>query len=93
MDFLKDIIKNETSRNVILEYLIKDANRRPLYYLTPAGIILILNITTKATKLFIINITSLGGKATSTAHSLYPYYKNIQNSFAPLCSIDNKNSN
>ncbi|EOV0464787.1 hypothetical protein [Campylobacter jejuni] len=93
LDFLKDIIKNETSRNVILEYLIKDANRRPLYYLTPAGIILILNITTKATKLFIINITSLGGKATSTAHSLYPYYKNIQNSFAPLCSIDNKNSN
>ncbi|EJL4916621.1 hypothetical protein NMM86_001731, partial [Campylobacter jejuni] len=93
LDFLKDIIKNETSRNVILEYLIKDANRRPLYYLTPAGIILILNITTKATKLFIINITSLGGKATSTAHSLYPYYKNIQNSFAPLCFIDNKNSN
>ncbi|HFP7834799.1 TPA: hypothetical protein ACHD0Y_001860 [Campylobacter jejuni] len=93
LDFLKDIIKNETSRNVILEYLIKDANRRPLYYLTPAGIILILNITTKAKKLFIINITSLGGKATSTAHSLYPYYKNIQNSFTPLCSIDNKNSN
>ncbi|XMD79303.1 hypothetical protein UPTC5117_00944 [Campylobacter lari] len=93
LNFLKDIIKNETSRNVILEYLIKDANRRPLYYLTPAGIILILNITTKAKKLFIINITSLGGKATSTAHSLYPYYKNIQNSFAPLCSIDNKNSN
>ncbi|WP_193551668.1 hypothetical protein [Campylobacter jejuni] len=26
-------------------------------------------------------------------HSLYPYYKNIQNSFTPLCSIDNKNSN
>ncbi|MFY4766866.1 hypothetical protein ACOTVC_08430, partial [Campylobacter sp. GB48] len=26
-------------------------------------------------------------------NSLYPYYKNIQNSFAPLCSIDNKNSN
>ncbi|WP_193551217.1 hypothetical protein, partial [Campylobacter jejuni] len=25
--------------------------------------------------------------------SLYPYYKNIQNSFTPLCSIDNKNSN
>ncbi|MGI7118882.1 hypothetical protein ACNGEM_09850 [Campylobacter coli] len=25
-------------------------------------------------------------------HSLYPYYKNIQNSFTPLCSIDNKNS-
>ncbi|HFP7511474.1 TPA: hypothetical protein ACHDTI_001786, partial [Campylobacter jejuni] len=93
LDFLKDIIKNETSRNIILEYLIKDANRRPLYYLTPAGIILILNITTKAKKLFIINITSLGGKATSTAHSLYPYYKNIQNSFTPLCSIDNKNSN
>ncbi|HDZ4294464.1 TPA: hypothetical protein RTB24_001883, partial [Campylobacter jejuni] len=93
LDFLKDIIKNETSRNVILEYLIKDANRRPLYYLTPAGIILILNITTKAKKLFIINITSLGGKATSTAHSLYPYYKNIQNSFTLLCSIDNKNSN
>ncbi len=93
LDFLKDIIKNEASRNVILEYLIKDANGRPLYYLTPAGIILILNITTKAKKLFIINITSLGGKATSTAHSLYPYYKNIQNSFTPLCSIDNKNSN
>lgn len=93
LDFLKDIIKNEASRNIILEYLIKDANGRPLYYLTPAGIILILNITTKAKKLFIINITSLGGKATSTAHSLYPYYKNIQNSFTPLCSIDNKNSN
>ncbi|WP_186299367.1 hypothetical protein, partial [Campylobacter jejuni] len=26
-------------------------------------------------------------------NSLYPYYKNIQNSFTPLCSIDNKNSN
>ncbi|WP_412097374.1 hypothetical protein [Campylobacter lari] len=26
-------------------------------------------------------------------NSLYPYYKNIQNSFAPLCSIDDKNSN
>ncbi|WP_410689364.1 hypothetical protein [Campylobacter lari] len=93
LDFLKDIIKNETSRSIILEYLIKDVNERPLYYLTPAGIILILNITTKTKKLFIINITSLGGKATSTAHSLYPYYKNIQNSFAPLCSIDDKNSN
>ncbi|AJC84792.1 hypothetical protein IMC75_07945 [Campylobacter peloridis] len=29
----------------------------------------------------------------STAYSLYPYYKNIQNSFTPLCSIDDKNSN
>lgn len=26
-------------------------------------------------------------------HSLYLYYKNIQNSFTPLCSIDDKNSN
>lgn len=93
LDFLKDIIKNETSRNLIIEYLEKDFNERPLYYLTPSGIILILNITIKAKKLFIINLTSLGGKITSTTHSLYPYYKNIQNSFTPLCSIGNKNSN
>ena len=93
LDFLKDIIKNETSRNLIIEYLEKDFNERPLYYLTPSGIILILNITIKAKKLFIINLTSLEGKITSTTHSLYPYYKNIQNSFTPLCSIGNKNSN
>lgn len=93
LDFLKDIIKNETSRNIILEYLIKDVNERPLYYLAPSGIFTTIKKITKTKKLFIINITSLGGKATSTAHSLYPYYKNIQNSFTPLCSIDNKNSN
>ncbi|EPV6666837.1 hypothetical protein ACV80I_000027 [Campylobacter lari] len=93
LDFLKDIVKNETSRNIILEYLIKDINERPLYYLAPSGILTTIKKITKTKKLFIINITSLGGKATSTAHSLYPYYKNIQNSFAPLCSIDNKNSN
>ena len=93
LDFLKDIIKNETSRNLIIEYLEKDFNERPLYYLTLSGIILILNITIKAKKLFIINLTSLEGKITSTTHSLYPYYKNIQNSFTPLCSIGNKNSN
>ncbi|ALU99927.1 hypothetical protein ATE51_02818 [Campylobacter coli] len=93
LDFLKDIVKNETSRNIILEYLIKDINERPLYYLAPSGILTTIKKITKTKKLFIINITSLGGKATSTAHSLYPYYKNIQNSFTPLCSIDNKNSN
>ncbi|MCW0186480.1 hypothetical protein OJP00_07905 [Campylobacter lari] len=93
LDFLKDIVKNETSRNVILEYLIKDINERPLYYLALSGILTTIKKITKTKKLFIINITSLGGKATSTTHSLYPYYKNIQNSFAPLCSIDNKNSN
>ncbi|EPB1865554.1 hypothetical protein ACRBZV_001675 [Campylobacter coli] len=93
LDFLKDIVKNETSRNIILEYLIKDINERPLYYLAPSGILTTIKKITKTKKLFIINITSLGGKATSTAHSLYPYYKNIQNSFTPLCSIDDKNSN
>ncbi|WP_186299925.1 hypothetical protein, partial [Campylobacter jejuni] len=38
LDNIKDIIKNETSRNIILEYLIKDVNERPLYYLAPSGI-------------------------------------------------------
>ncbi|MCR6571808.1 hypothetical protein [Campylobacter insulaenigrae] len=93
LDFLKDIIKNETSRNIILEYLIKDANGRPLYYLAPLGALTIISRATKAKKLFIISLTSSFGKATFTVHSLYPYYKNIQNSFTPLCSIDDKNSN
>ena len=72
---MKDIIKNETSINLIIEYLEKDFNERPLYYLTPSGIILILNITIKAKKLFIINLTSLGGKITSTTHSPTPTTK------------------
>ncbi len=93
MGFLEDVLKNETSRNFIIEHLTKDANERPLYYLAPLGALTIISQTTKVKKLFIISLTSLSGKATSTAHSLYPYYKNIQNSFTPLCSIDNKNSN
>ncbi len=93
LGFLEDVLKNETSRNFIIEHLTKDANERPLYYLAPLGALTIISQTTKVKKLFIISLTSLSGKATSTAHSLYPYYKNIQNSFTPLCSIDNKNSN
>lgn len=93
LGFLEDVLKNETSRNFIIEHLTKDTNERPLYYLAPLGALTIISQTTKVKKLFIISLTSLSGKATSTAHSLYPYYKNIQNSFTPLCSIDNKNSN
>lgn len=93
LGFLEDVLKNETSRNFIIEHLTKDVNERPLYYLAPLGALTIISQTTKVKKLFIISLTSLSGKATSTAHSLYPYYKNIQNSFTPLCSIDNKNSN
>lgn len=93
LGFLEDVLKNETSRNIILEYLIKDVNERPLYYLAPSSILKIISKTTKAKTIPTIGLISLSGKATSTAHSLYPYYKNIQNSFTPLCSIDNKNSN
>ncbi|WP_270977715.1 hypothetical protein, partial [Campylobacter helveticus] len=50
----------------------------------------------KEAKKFTFNlIDSLAHNKTykPTAHTLYPYYKNIQESFAPLCLIDNKNSN
>ncbi|EOH7268515.1 hypothetical protein AJY72_04505 [Campylobacter jejuni] len=50
LDFLKDIIKNETSRNIILEYLIKDVNERPLYYLAPSGIFTTIKKITKTKK-------------------------------------------
>ncbi|EIJ6980630.1 hypothetical protein LI632_001864, partial [Campylobacter jejuni] len=92
---IKLIISNDQIRKQTFQFLKQDFQKQPLYYIGsivgPGAVVSLIKKPTQKILYFSANKTQQAFNLSN--NSLYPYYKNIQNSFTPLCSIDNKNSN
>ncbi|EQC4588536.1 hypothetical protein AA926_001679 [Campylobacter coli] len=92
---IKLIISNDQIRKQTFQFLKQDFQKQPLYYIGsivgPGAVVSLIKKPTQKILYFSANKTQQAFNLSN--NSLYPYYKNIQNSFAPLCSIDDKNSN
>ncbi|MBZ7935834.1 hypothetical protein H2279_04170 [Campylobacter sp. B0100352/1] len=92
---IKLIILNDKVREKTFQLLKQDIQERPLYYIgSIVGSSAIVSLIKKPTqKIIYFGANKVQQAFNLSNNELYPYYKNIQNSFVPLCSIDNKNSN
>lgn len=92
---IKLIISNDQIRKQTFQFLKQDFQKQPLYYIGsivgPGAVVSLIKKPTQKILYFSANKTQQAFNLSN--NSLYPYYKNIQNSFTPLCSIDDKNSN
>ncbi|AJC84774.1 hypothetical protein IMC75_07855 [Campylobacter peloridis] len=92
---IKLIISNDQIRKQAFQFLKQDFQKQPLYYIGsivgPGAVVSLIKKPTQKILYFSANKTQQAFNLSN--NSLYPYYKNIQNSFTPLCSIDDKNSN
>ncbi|MDO4672495.1 MAG: hypothetical protein Q4A76_06250, partial [Porphyromonadaceae bacterium] len=88
------MVLNDKAREKIFQLLKQDFQKQPLYYIGsivgPGAVVALIKKPTQKIIYFGINKTQQTFNLST--HTLYPYYKNIQNSFTPLCFIDNKNN-
>ncbi|HEG3258151.1 TPA: hypothetical protein SCZ40_001770 [Campylobacter jejuni] len=92
---IKLIISNDQIRKQTFQFLKQDFQKQPLYYIgSIVGLGAVVSLIKKPTqKILYFSANKTQQAFNLSNNSLYPYYKNIQNSFTSLCSIDDKNSN